>query len=252
MSTEEILYKYGYSYKINYSYSTVPTLPGTPINIEILPSPNISFIISPTEIYNAKWQDQIKFNVSIRNESSSIIENFNINLTTSANLTYVSGTLMNSNTGIYYPCTNLETNYCITESIAPNSILNLNYYLMPLPDSNTESFINNPLTAYNTTKTPSLQNTNYSYIYLSQQKLVINKSPDGMFVYIENRGTINSLTFTYKYAPPPYSKYFNAYLSGIPFTNITVSKLGSYYLFKIGPLPVSTPNNRKILVILFS
>lgn len=61
MSTEEILYKYGYSYKINYSYSTVPTLPGTPINIEIIPSPNISFILSPAEIYNTNWQDQIKF-----------------------------------------------------------------------------------------------------------------------------------------------------------------------------------------------
>lgn len=252
MNKAAISYKYTYSYPINNSNSTVSNISGIPLDIEILSAPNISFTLSPPEIYNIKWQDKLKFNVLIKNESASLINDFNIKLISSDNLTYIKGTLMNSDTGAYYPCVDFENNYCITESIAPYETLNLNYYLMPLPDSSQESYINNPLKVCNSTEIPSLQTTNNSYIYLSQQKLVINTNESGNIIFIENRGTINSSTFIYKYMPPADLLYSRAFLSGIPFQNIVISKLGSYYLFKIGPLPTSTPQSIKILTLIFS
>ena len=252
MSRESILYKYSYSYSINDSYADVSNIIGIPSTIDVISQSNISFILSPSNLYNLKWNQYIKFNVSITNNSDSIIEDFNIKLIASDNLTYINGTLVNSDTEVYYPSVNWETYYCTTESIPPGKTLNLNYYLMPSPGNNHESYIGNPLKAYNATEKSPIESTNDSYIYLSEQKLVINQNSIGNLVYIENRGTIESSTFTYKYIPPSNTIYSGAVLSGIPFLNILSTKVGKYYLLKIGPLPPTTPKSIKILTIIFS
>ena len=252
MSTTTISYEYSYSFPINRSTSTFSNIPGTPINIEIISTPSISFALSPSEIYDTKWQSKLRFDVSIKNDSLSVINNFNIKLITSDNLTYISGTLVNSDTGMYYPSTDWRNIYSVTESLAPGKTLNLNYYLMPMPNNNQESYILNPLSVQNRTETPSIQTSNTSYVNLSEQKIVINKNPDGSLLFIENRGTIYSSTFIYRYEPPLNLIFSGAFLLGVPFLDISFYKLGGNYIFKIGPLPPGTPNTPKPLTLMFS
>lgn len=252
MSQLSIYHNLVYSYLINNETSQISYAPADPFIINIISDSNILFTLSPADIYNVKWKELLKLNVSVTNLSQSVISSFNIKLNEVNNLSYVGGTLVNSHTGVYYPCIDWENNYCITDSIAPGATLNLNYFLTPLPDSNHESYIISPFDAYNSTETPSTHTTNNAYIHLSEQKIVITPNTTGNLVFIENRGTITSAPFTYKYLPPTDLVFSGAFLLGIPYLDIQSLKLGSYYVFKIGPLPVSTPNDLKPLTLIFS
>lgn len=252
MSEMSIYYNFIYSYLINNQPTQVSYAPSNPFIINVVSDSNILFTLAPAEIYNVKWKQLLKLNVSVTNISQSVITSFNIKLNKSSNITYIGGTLINSTTGKYYPCVDWTNNYCITESIAPSATLNLNYYITPISDSNQESYIINPLNAYNSTEPPSAQTTNNASMYLSEQKLVITENPAGNIVFIENRGTVSSSAFTYKYLPPSNLIFSGAFLLGTPFLDIQALKLGSYYIFKIGPLPASKPDLHKTLILLFS
>lgn len=252
MSQLSIYHNLVYSYLINNEPSQVSSAPADPLIINIISDSDILFTLSPAEIYDVKWKQLLKLNVSVTNLSQSVISSFNIKLNEVNNLSYIGGTLINSNTGVYYPCIDWENNYCITDSIAPGSTLNLNYFLTPIPDRNSESYIISPIDAYNSTETPSTHTTNNSYIHLSEQKLIMTPNIARDRVFIENRGTITSSPFTYKYLPPSGYIFSGAFLSETPYHDIQSIKFGSYYIFKIGSLPVSTPNDNKILTIIFS
>ncbi|WP_294152882.1 hypothetical protein [uncultured Clostridium sp.] len=252
MSEISIYYNFDYSYPINNKLSRISSISSSPLVINIISDSSILFTLAPDKIFNVKWNQMLKLTVSVTNTSQSVIDSFNLKLNKDENLIYIGGTLVNSDTGVYYPCIDWESTFCITESINPGEVLNINYYLTPKSNSSDKSYTKALFNASNTTNKPYAIKTNNSSIYLSEEKIIITTNNSNNLVFIENRGTINSSSFTYKYMTPDDLIYRGAYLSGNPFTDIQFLKLRDCYIFKIGSLPSSRADSPKILTLIFS
>ncbi|MDO5518309.1 MAG: hypothetical protein Q4F66_12205 [Clostridium sp.] len=248
MGEIKLLHKIKYSYLINNIFAENSSEIKSPLVLNVISDNEITFTLEPKIKDNVKLMDIIKFNVFIKNTSSTPIDCFYIKLNCEDTVYYLADTLINTNTGKYYPSSDWQNSYSKTESIAPNESLNLTYVLQVVKGSS--NYLSSPIDIYNSAQSSSVK-SNISSLYISQAALNISSSVDKKIVYIENCGNIISDYFMYKYKIPSGTIYKRSTINSTPFADITYYKLGSYAFFKIGPLPVSTPLNIKILNIIF-
>lgn len=238
----------------NFSYLVNNKLVNSDMNsiflfIDILTDDVIRMNLEPKSIKNAQIYTPYKFTLTAENITNETIEKLNLKLNADKNLKYVADSLVNRLTGRYYAGKNWREDYCNIEPLLPNETIVLDFYMEVYPSS--EYYPSEKLLAYNSTST-SLDKSNDTFTTISEEKISISISNDRKEIYIENMGTIESDNFIYKYLIPSNTNYKSALLNGEKFNNISYSQLGSYAIFKIGSIPVSTKDIPKILTISFS
>lgn len=239
-----ITFELKFSYKVNDQFTTMSYRPSDPYYITINSINDINLILTPLTTDNIKWTDIMSYNLEIKNSSSSAIDNFAIKLDAPANLSYISETLVNAETGQFYPLIDWENEYGIIDTIPANSSLNFKYSMQINPNSGTS--VISPVGFKNSGKLKGTTASNNSLINISEPRIIY----DNANYTLQNTGTI-PYSFTYKFTIPPGQSYKYAMLDSTVFTNIIYRQLASYAILTVNSLPPQTSTTPNLLSITF-